>query len=210
MASIDLSDDYYSVPVALTDQKYLLFKFEGQLYKFVCLPNGLSSAPRIFTKLLKPVFSALHKQGQKIMFILNSKNMTITLTDEKQTKIVEHIKILENKKDLKIRDLAKFLDMSEAALPAVHFGRLNTWNLLKIKNNALKISKGNYESKCRLNDASHIELKWWIKNVSYKNRINTPTPCVTIYSDPCPTGWGAACGNLSTGEIGLLKNHKNT
>ena len=56
MASIGLSDDYYSVPVALTDQKYLLFKFEGQLYKFVCLPNGLSSAPRIFTKLLKPVF----------------------------------------------------------------------------------------------------------------------------------------------------------
>ena len=59
------------------------------------------------------------------------------------------------------------------------------------------MSKGDYESKCRLNDASHIELKWWIKNVSYKNRINTPPPFVTIYSDACPTGWGAACGNLS-------------
>ena len=42
------------------------------------------------------------------------------------------------------------------------FGRLHMWNLLKIKNNALKISKGDYESKCRLNDASHIKLKWWI------------------------------------------------
>ena len=31
IASIDLSDTYYSVPVALTDQKYLLLKFEGQL-----------------------------------------------------------------------------------------------------------------------------------------------------------------------------------
>ena len=63
MASIDLSDTYYSVPVGLTDQKYLLLKFEGQLYRLVCLPNGLSSAPRTFTKLLKPAFSALHKQG---------------------------------------------------------------------------------------------------------------------------------------------------
>ena len=71
MASIDLSDAYYSVPVTLTDQKYLLFTFEGQLYKFVCLPNGLSSAPRIFTKLLKPVFSALHKQGHEIMGYLD-------------------------------------------------------------------------------------------------------------------------------------------
>ena len=54
------------------------------------------------------------------------------------------------------------------------------------------MSKGDYESKCRLNNASHIELKWWIKNVCYKNRINTPPPSVTIYSDACPTGWGAA------------------
>ena len=250
MASIDLSHAYYSVPVALTDQKHVSFKFERQLYKFVCLPNGLPSAPRIFMKLLKPIFSALHKQGQKIMgylddsflmgdtfeeciksviatvklftklgfqvypdksnlfpsqeinflgFILNSKNVTVTLRDEKQTIIVEYIKVLENKKDLKVRDLAKFLGMYEAALPAVQFGRLHIWNLLKIKNNALKIIEVDYESKFRLNDASHIELKWWIKNVSYKNRINTPPPSVTIYSDACPTGWCVACCNLLTG-----------
>ena len=53
-------------------------------------------------------------------------------------------------------------------------------------------------SKQRLNDASHIELKWWIQKVSYKNSISTPLPSVTIYSDVCP-GWGAACGSLSTG-----------
>ena len=176
IASIDLNDAYYSVPVALTNQKYLLFKFEGQLYKFVCLPSVLFSAPRISTELLKPVFSALHKQWHQIMgylddlflmgdtfeeckksvtataklftklgfqvhpdksnlfhskeihflgFILTSKNMAVTLTDEKQTKLVEYIKVLENKKDLKIRDLAKFSGMCEAALPSVQFGRLH-------------------------------------------------------------------------------------
>ena len=136
--------------------------------------------------------------------------MNVTLTDEKQTKIVEYIKVLENKKDLKIRNLADLLGMCEAALRAVQFGKLHMWNLLKIKNNALKMSKGDYKSKCRLNDASHIELKWWIKNVSYKNRINTPPPSVTIYSDACPTGWGGACGNLSTGgNWSLEESQKN-
>ena len=106
---------------------------------------------------------------------------------------------MENKKNLKIRDLAKLLGMCEAALPAAQLEKLHMWNLLKVKNNALTRSKGDYESKCRLNDASRIELKWWIKNFSYKNRINTPPLSVTIHSDACPTGWGGACGNLSTG-----------
>ena len=70
MASIDLSDAYYSVPVAASDQKYL-FQSERKLYKFICLPNGLTSAPRLFTKILKPVFAALHKEGHDIMGYLD-------------------------------------------------------------------------------------------------------------------------------------------
>ena len=41
MASIDLTDAYYSVPVATVGQKYLMFQFEGISYNLVCLPNGL-------------------------------------------------------------------------------------------------------------------------------------------------------------------------
>ena len=46
MSSINLSNAYYSIPVAIFDQKYLMFQFSGQLYKFFCLPNALKSAPR--------------------------------------------------------------------------------------------------------------------------------------------------------------------
>ena len=67
MANIDLADSYYTVPVLCMDQKYLLFQFEGNLYKYTCLPNGLSSAPRIFTKILKPVYPALRKEDHQIM-----------------------------------------------------------------------------------------------------------------------------------------------
>ena len=63
MACLDLKDAYYSVPIAKKDRKYLRFKWQGQLYQFTCLPNGLSCAPRKFTKLLKPALSELHMQG---------------------------------------------------------------------------------------------------------------------------------------------------
>lgn len=37
--------------------------WKDQCFQYTCLPNGLSSAQRVFTKLLKPVLSTLRKQG---------------------------------------------------------------------------------------------------------------------------------------------------
>ena len=59
MASIDLSDAYFSVPVDPSHQKYLKCLWKGRLYQFTCLAQGLLCAPRVFTKLLKPVYSHL-------------------------------------------------------------------------------------------------------------------------------------------------------
>ena len=63
MAVLDLKDAYYSVPIRTEDRKYLRFEYEGQLYEFVFLPDGPSSAPRIFTKLLKPALARLREDG---------------------------------------------------------------------------------------------------------------------------------------------------
>ena len=54
MAKVDIKDAYYSVPILPEHQKYLKFYFTGNPYQFTCLPNGLCSDPRKFTKLLKP------------------------------------------------------------------------------------------------------------------------------------------------------------
>ena len=63
MASIDLKDAYYSVPIAQVHQKYLKFQWKNKLYAFTCFPNGLAFCPRKFTKLLKPVYSVLRHLG---------------------------------------------------------------------------------------------------------------------------------------------------
>lgn len=62
MASIDLIDAYYAVPVAVEHRRYLRFLWRNR-FQYTCLPNGLVSALRYFTKLLKPVYSTLLSQG---------------------------------------------------------------------------------------------------------------------------------------------------
>lgn len=54
---------YSSIPVKETSRKYLRFTWNDKLYQFTCLAQGLSTCPRIFTKLTKCVFSTLRQQG---------------------------------------------------------------------------------------------------------------------------------------------------
>ena len=66
LSSIDIKVAYYSVRINECDQKYLKFQFNGQHYQFTCLPNGLSSGPRKFTKLMKAPLAELRKRGHLV------------------------------------------------------------------------------------------------------------------------------------------------
>ena len=63
MTNIDLKDAYYSVKISVEDSKYLKFYVGKNIWKFVVLPNGLSSGPRKFTKLTKPATACLRIEG---------------------------------------------------------------------------------------------------------------------------------------------------
>ena len=67
----NLKDAYLSVTMWEQHRKYLRFVWNDQLYKFQCLPFGLCSAPRVFTKLLKPVLARLHHQGVRLVIYLD-------------------------------------------------------------------------------------------------------------------------------------------
>ena len=63
MASIDVRHAYYMVPVAEAQQIKLRFVICNKVYQYVALPNGISCAPRQYTKLLKPVYATLRQLG---------------------------------------------------------------------------------------------------------------------------------------------------
>ena len=64
-ASIDLKDAYFSVNVCEMDRIFLQLVFVGRLHSFKSLVQGLCMAPRVFTKLLKPVFAAFRRWGHQ-------------------------------------------------------------------------------------------------------------------------------------------------
>ena len=63
VASIDWKDAYYSVPIDKDQRKFLAFNWKDKTYQYTCLPNGLSCAPRFFTKLTKVMFAGLRNKG---------------------------------------------------------------------------------------------------------------------------------------------------
>ena len=71
MTKVDLSKAYHHIPIHPDFRKYLQFCWEGVRYQFLVLPFGLQSAPRIFTKILRPVLGVLRAQGIRIVAYLD-------------------------------------------------------------------------------------------------------------------------------------------
>ena len=71
LCKIDLQDAYLSIPVAKKARVYLRFLWKGKLYQFTCLPFGLASSPRIFTKCLKPLLVYLRALGVRLLVYLD-------------------------------------------------------------------------------------------------------------------------------------------
>ena len=63
MSSVDLKDAFYTIPIHNAYQKYFKFMWYQKFYKYLDMPNGYSEAMRVFTKMLKPPFVTLRKQG---------------------------------------------------------------------------------------------------------------------------------------------------
>ena len=71
MIKLDLKDAYLQVPIHPDCQNLLQFQWEHKAYQFQCLPFGLTSAPRVFTKVMKPVVGALRHMGIRLIIYLD-------------------------------------------------------------------------------------------------------------------------------------------
>lgn len=71
MTSLDIQDAYLHIPVHPEDRKYLRYRHQGQDYQFTCMPFGITLAPRIFTKLMRPVVAELRRRGIRCVIYLD-------------------------------------------------------------------------------------------------------------------------------------------
>ena len=67
----DFCDAYLHVPMHQAVRKYLRFVVNKKVYQFTCLPCGLATYPREFTKLLRTAVSLFRQQGVKLHVYLD-------------------------------------------------------------------------------------------------------------------------------------------
>ena len=93
--SIDIRDAYLHVPMHQAVCKYLRFVVNKKVYQFTCLPFGLATSPREFTKLLRPVVSLLRQQGVKLHVYLDDWLIRADTPEEAQLHSQTTIKVLQ-------------------------------------------------------------------------------------------------------------------
>lgn len=70
MATLDIEDAYLLVKIHPSFRKYLCFKWRNQIFWFLALPFGLSTAPFIFTKIMRAPIAFLREENyQSVVYL---------------------------------------------------------------------------------------------------------------------------------------------
>lgn len=96
MGMIDLKDAYYTIPISNSDRKFMRVIWNGKLWEYTCLAMGLSSAPRVFTKLLNPVLSELLSRGHQSVIYIDDCYVQAETFDMCLENINDTVNIFEN------------------------------------------------------------------------------------------------------------------
>ena len=120
LASLDLKDAYFQIPIHGSSRKLLRFMSEGTVYQFRALCFGLSTAPQVFTRVFAAVSEWAHSCGIRRLRYLD--DWLVFSSSEKKAKQAVQlllslchtlgIVINEKKSDLVPSQAAKYLGMT--------------------------------------------------------------------------------------------------
>ena len=87
--SLDLKDAYFHVPIHPDHRKFLRFCIQDKCFQYKVLPFGLTTSPRVFTKILTPIMARLRLHGVKAFPYLDD----ILFTAESKQAVEAHLKL---------------------------------------------------------------------------------------------------------------------
>ena len=120
LASLDLKDAYFQIPIHGSSRKLLRFMSEGTVYQFKALCFGLSTAPQVFTRVFAAVSAWAHARGIRLLLYLDDW-LVLSSSEKKAKESIREllslcrtlgIVINEKKSDLVPSQSAKYLGMT--------------------------------------------------------------------------------------------------
>ena len=120
LASVDLKDAYFQIPIHHSSRKLLRFVMDGMVHQFKVLCFGLSTAPQVFTRVLATVSAWAHSCGVRLLRYLD--DWLVLASSETRAK--QHVRDLlslchslgivinEEKSDLNPSQPVEYLGMS--------------------------------------------------------------------------------------------------
>jgi hypothetical protein len=69
LIKVDLKHVYLHLPLHTQHRPLVAFKWWEKTYQFLALPFGIAHAPRLFTKVMKPVLQTSYQQGIRLSFL---------------------------------------------------------------------------------------------------------------------------------------------
>ena len=120
LASLDLKDAYFQIPIHGSSRKLLRFMSEGTVYQFKALCFGLSTAPQVFTRVFAAVSAWAHACGIRLLRYLDDW-LVLSSSEKKAKESIREllslchtlgIVINEKKSDLVPSQSAKYLGMT--------------------------------------------------------------------------------------------------
>ena len=120
LASLELKDAYFQIPIHPSSWKLFRLTSEGTVYQFRALCFGLSTAPKVFTKVFAAVSAWAHSHGIRLLrylddwLILSSSEREAKQSVQSLLSICRTLGIVinEKKSDLVPSQTAKYLGMT--------------------------------------------------------------------------------------------------
>ena len=94
MAPVANKDAYYSVSIAGSHQKFLMFKWMKYYYIITVFPDGLTNCPRNSTNLLEPLSAKLRSNAHQSIAYIDDFYLQGDSLEECQRNVIETVELL--------------------------------------------------------------------------------------------------------------------
>lgn len=150
----------------------------------------------------KSILTPLHKQ-EFLGFVFNSVKMEITVPVKKINKLISRIKQALQTQTGSYRWYASLIGKMTSMIPAIGEALLHIRHLQRDLAHSLHLHHQRWEAPFLLSNNSRTELTWWLTYVADKNglpiqRIDNPTPVITIHVDASDIAWGVSSPEIET------------